>query len=67
MYKTVLQRFAEQYDKPVYYLPFFGHGKYNQPFILGETVTLQRNIESVELDASEYITLRQTPLNNADH
>lgn len=61
MYKAVLQRFAEQYHKPVYYFPYFGHGKYNQPFILGETITLQRNLEHLGLDATEYATLRQTP------
>ncbi len=61
MYKAVLQRFAEQYNKPVYYFPFFGHGKYNQPFILGDTVTLQRNQKLTHLDATEYVTLRQTP------
>lgn len=59
MYKAVLQHFAEQYDKPVYYFPFFGHGKYNQPFILGNNITLQRNQYLTLLDATEYVTLRQ--------
>lgn len=59
MYKAVLQHFAEQYDKPVYYFPFFGHGKYNQPFILGNNITLQHNQYLTLLDATEYVTLRQ--------
>ncbi|MEC6906623.1 LD-carboxypeptidase [Photobacterium piscicola] len=62
MYKTVLQQFADQYNKPVYYFPFFGHGKYNQPFILGESITLQRNQDSTGLDMTEYVTCIQPPL-----
>lgn len=40
MYKTVLERFAQQLNKPVYYFPFIGHGKYNRPVILGHSVEL---------------------------
>ena len=61
MYKTVLQRFADQCNKPVYYFPFFGHGKYNQPLILGETITLQCNQGISELANIEYVTLCQKP------
>jgi muramoyltetrapeptide carboxypeptidase len=64
MYKTVLQQFAAQYDKPVYYFPFFGHGKHNQPFILGENITLQRNQNSTGLDMTEYATCIQPPFHS---
>ncbi|PSV06032.1 LD-carboxypeptidase [Photobacterium kishitanii] len=64
MYKAVLQQFAAQYDKPVYYFPFFGHGKYNQSFILGESITLQRNQDSTGLDMTEYATCIQTPFHS---
>ncbi|OBU17753.1 LD-carboxypeptidase [Photobacterium aquimaris] len=64
MYKAVLQKFAAQYDKPVYYFPFFGHGKYNQPFILGESITLQRNQDSTGSDMPEYVTCIQPPLHS---
>ncbi|PST96534.1 LD-carboxypeptidase [Photobacterium iliopiscarium] len=61
MYKAVLQRFADQCNKPVYYFPFFGHGKYNQPFILGDTIKLQCNQDISELANIEYVTLCQKP------
>ncbi|SMY32839.1 LD-carboxypeptidase [Photobacterium andalusiense] len=64
MYKTVLQQFAAQYDKPVYYFPFFGHGKYNQPFILGESITLQRNQNSAKLEVTEYAACIQAPFHS---
>lgn len=64
MYKTVLQQFADQYNKPMYYFPFFGHGKYNQPFILGESITLQRNQHSTGLDMTEYVTCIQPPFHS---
>ncbi|MCD9461406.1 LD-carboxypeptidase [Photobacterium phosphoreum] len=64
MYKTVLQQFAAQYDKPVYYFPFFGHGKHNQPFILGENITLQRNQNSTGLDMTEYATCIHPPFHS---
>ena len=59
MYKTVLQRFADQYNKPVYYFPFFGHGKDNQPFILGKNITLQRNENEDGLFDTDYCSLQQ--------
>lgn len=59
MYKAVLQQFAAQYDKPVYYFPFFGHGKYNQPFILGDTVTLGCNKEQNIFSDTGYCYLQQ--------
>lgn len=36
IYKEVIRNFAEQSQIPVYYYPYFGHGKINKPFILGE-------------------------------
>ena len=35
MYKTVLTAFAKQTNIPVYYFPYFGHGRQNKAFILG--------------------------------
>lgn len=35
MYKTVIARFAQKTNIPVYYFPYFGHGRENKPFILG--------------------------------
>ncbi|NNP71648.1 LD-carboxypeptidase [Acinetobacter defluvii] len=35
IYKEVIRTFAEQNHIPVYYYPYFGHGKVNKPFILG--------------------------------
>lgn len=35
IYKEVIRTFAEQSNIPVYYYPYFGHGKVNKPFILG--------------------------------
>lgn len=35
IYKEVIRKFAEKSQIPVYYYPYFGHGKINKPFILG--------------------------------
>lgn len=34
IYKTVIKEFANKTNIPVYYYPYFGHGKTNNPFIL---------------------------------
>lgn len=34
IFKTVIKGFAEKTKIPVYYYPYFGHGKTNNPFIL---------------------------------
>ncbi|WP_305845493.1 hypothetical protein [Photobacterium leiognathi] len=40
IYKEVINRFADNFRKPVYYYPFIGHGRLNNPVILGEKVTI---------------------------
>ena len=59
MYKHVLEQFAKQFGKPVYYFPFIGHGKYNQPVILGRQVSLQRHEINEHGMPSDYCNLTQ--------
>ncbi|WP_318456863.1 LD-carboxypeptidase [Photobacterium leiognathi] len=59
MYKKVLELFAEQFDKPVYYFPFIGHGKHNQPVIFGRQVSLQRHDNNEHGMPSAYCSLVQ--------
>ena len=40
IYKSVINQFADKLGKPVYYYPFIGHGRLNNPVILGEKVTI---------------------------
>ncbi|MES2998644.1 MAG: LD-carboxypeptidase [Pseudomonadota bacterium] len=40
MYKTVIKRFAEAINIPIYYFPFFGHGRENKPFILWKEASI---------------------------
>ncbi|MEZ8824393.1 LD-carboxypeptidase [Vibrio amylolyticus] len=47
VYKSVIQRFADNWGKPVYYYPFIGHGRLNNPVILGEKVTITCDNEKV--------------------
>ncbi|PMK03232.1 LD-carboxypeptidase [Vibrio sp. 10N.261.55.A7] len=47
IYKSVIQRFADNWGKPVYYYPFIGHGRLNNPVILGEKVTITCDDEKV--------------------
>jgi muramoyltetrapeptide carboxypeptidase LdcA involved in peptidoglycan recycling len=35
MVKTVIEAFAKKTTIPIYYFPYFGHGRENKPFILG--------------------------------
>jgi muramoyltetrapeptide carboxypeptidase len=35
MVKTVITAFAKKTTIPIYYFPYFGHGRENKPFILG--------------------------------
>ncbi|SPL70171.1 Murein tetrapeptide carboxypeptidase [Acinetobacter stercoris] len=46
IYKQVIQSYADQTNIPVYYYPYFGHGKVNQPFILGENAKISCNKDS---------------------
>lgn len=59
LYRYVLQDFARRVDFPVYYYPEFGHGKTNQPFILGQRMTIQCNKHY------RYCSLTQPPINAA--
>ncbi|PSV47764.1 MULTISPECIES: LD-carboxypeptidase [unclassified Photobacterium] len=59
MYKHVLEQFAKQLGKPVYYFPFIGHGKYNQPVIFGRQVSLQRHELNEHGMPSDYCNLTQ--------
>ncbi len=59
MYKHVLEQFAKQLGKPVYYFPFIGHGKYNQPVIFGRQVSLQRHEINEHGMPSDYCNLTQ--------
>lgn len=43
LYRYVLQQFASRVDYPVYYYPEFGHGRTNQPFILGHQIHILCN------------------------
>lgn len=56
MYKTVIEKFAEKINKPVYYFPFFAHGRENKPFILNQEASIQCSKEN------DYCTLNQPPL-----
>lgn len=40
MFKTVITAFAKKTTIPVYYFPYFGHGRENKPFILGRRATI---------------------------
>ncbi|RDH41891.1 LD-carboxypeptidase [Zooshikella ganghwensis] len=53
IYKSVIKRFAEQVNKPVYYYPFIGHGRKNKPVLLGNNVTIKCD------NKSAYCTLSQ--------
>lgn len=54
-YKSVIANFARRFDKPVYYYPQVGHGRYNHPLILGTQTT----ITCPQDKKNEYCTLRQ--------
>ncbi|WP_445115801.1 LD-carboxypeptidase [Acinetobacter sp. WZC-1] len=54
IYKEVLHSFARQSHIPVYYYPYFGHGKVNKPFILGGKVAVLCSSDS------EYCRLKQS-------
>lgn len=40
IYKTVIKDFAKKTNIPVYYFPYFGHGRDNKPFILGKSAAI---------------------------
>lgn len=54
MYKTVIERFAKEIQLPVYYYPYFGHGRENHPFILGRPATINCPPQQ------EYCSFKQT-------
>ncbi|BAE74797.1 Murein tetrapeptide carboxypeptidase [Sodalis glossinidius str. 'morsitans'] len=56
LYRYVLQEFANRVDYPVYYYPEFGHGKTNQPFILGQQMQILCN------EHYRYCSLTQPPV-----
>ncbi|ACQ67526.1 LD-carboxypeptidase [Candidatus Williamhamiltonella defendens] len=53
IFKTVIKNFAAQAPYPVYYYPFFGHGKTNHPFIFLNDVKINCEIKN------EYCSLKQ--------
>ncbi|MCX4025956.1 LD-carboxypeptidase [Spartinivicinus marinus] len=53
IYKSVIEKFAQQFNKPVYYYPYVGHGRKNHPLILGTNSTLKCEKES------EYCFIRE--------
>lgn len=53
LYKRVISRFAERFDRPVYYFPFAGHGHRNRPLVLGRSARIRCP------DAADYCTLVQ--------
>ncbi|MDE1463123.1 LD-carboxypeptidase [Spartinivicinus poritis] len=53
IYKSVIKQFAEDYNKPVYYYPYVGHGRKNHPLILGTNATINCTKES------EYCSINQ--------
>ncbi|MBU2712766.1 LD-carboxypeptidase [Zooshikella harenae] len=53
IYKTVIENFAKKINKPVFYYPFIGHGRKNNPILLGSEVAIKCQNQSV------YCTLKQ--------
>lgn len=43
IFKTVIENFAKQINKPVYYYPLIGHGRKNRPVILGDKAKITCN------------------------
>jgi muramoyltetrapeptide carboxypeptidase len=58
MYKTVIEQFAKKINVPVYYYPYFGHGRENKPFILGKPATISCPPKQ------EYCSFDQTKIDN---
>lgn len=57
IYKRVIEEFARNFDKPVYYYPFIGHGRVNHPVMLGAqiNITCRKNTEYCTLDQKRVI------------
>jgi len=51
--KTVITAFAKKTTIPVYYFPYFGHGRENKPFILGRKAIINCPAQQ------EYCTFKQ--------
>ena len=45
IYKTVIERFAKKYDRPVYYFPYSGHGMINKPLMFGKESSIECNAD----------------------
>lgn len=58
IYKTVIEDFAKKTTIPVYYFPYFGHGRENKPFILGKPATINC------AQQQEYCMFKQTKVTN---
>lgn len=56
IYKTVIEDFAKKINVPVFYFPYFGHGRENKPFILGNVAAINCPKQQ------EYCTLKQTKM-----
>ncbi len=57
IFKTVIQNFAEKADYPVFYYPYFGHGKTNNTMILAHPVKIECNL------AGDYCSMMQSGIN----
>ena len=53
MFKTVIEAFAKKTTLPIYYFPYFGHGRENKPFILGSLAEIDCPSQQ------EYCTFKQ--------
>ena len=53
IYKTVIKKFAQKFEKPVCYFPYVGHGRRNLPVILGAKTFISCN------QNKEYCLLKQ--------
>ena len=58
IYKTVIEDFAKKTDIPVYYFPYFGHGRENKPFILSKPAMINCPQQQ------EYCIFKQTKVTN---
>ena len=41
IYKSVIEKFAKKYDRPVYYFPYSGHGMTNEPLMFGKQSSIK--------------------------
>lgn len=54
LYRYVIKQFAGSVNYPVYYYPRFGHGKTNQPFILGHPASIRCSSLTRQCSLNQY-------------